>query len=99
MIIVFGDRRPASRSVEPSVRRAGQRLPLRESAIHTMPRDDARLAELPAEEDDVVARIVRKIYQAEVDILEDASEGLDLRRGGSHVGRERSLLRITLDDL
>src|SRR5260221_4667261 len=64
-----------------------------------MPCDDARLTELPAQENDVVARIVRKIDQAEVDILEDASEGLYLLSRLGHVGRERPQLWVTAHNL
>ena len=64
-----------------------------------MPCDDARFAELPAEENDLVAGVVGEIDQAEVDVLEDASHGFDLGGGVGHVSRERPQLGIAGNNL
>src|SRR5579863_2646704 len=77
-----------------------ERPALAEAAFDRMPCDDAILAELPAEEDDVVVfDFPGKIDEALIDILEEAAERFDLVGEFGHTGGGFAQLRMAFDDL
>ena len=63
-----------------------------------MPRDHARLAELPAQEDHVVADFAGKIHQTLVDILEEATQRFDLASDFAHPCGDRTQFRVEFDN-
>lgn len=49
-----------------------------------MPRDNTRLARLPAEEDHVIVNLVREIDKTLVDVLKKSAQSLDLTGNLGH---------------
>ena len=80
------------------LRGARQRLPLRKAGIDRMPGDYCGFAKLPAKKNHLaLLHLAREINEALVDVLEQASVGLDLFRRLSHLISWFPQLRVTFD--
>ena len=85
-------------SIQPRFGRAGQRTAPGEAVVNRVPGDHALLAELPAQEDHLVAVVERKIDQSLINILEEASELLDLLDRLRHPGARLVEVGMQLDN-